>query len=291
MTRLQFVTSLCALAGMLFLYGWYLRAYLRRRRLRRQLVAGGRLPDRRVGSGGKLKAWQPVFAVVVPAFAAKWAADTFIAPVFGAAWANVAFGAAVFVLAFVVIFTRSHEKSDTAASDAMRLARGGNTDAATEMLRAAIAAAPSPERRGALGLVFAGAGRWAEAAEAYGDAHRFHPDQPIFTINLAMALSKSGRAGEALPIIEEARRAAPHEAGLAAAECIALAALGRAEEAAEQLRQAKELMEAGPADQRVDMWTLGTLLVECGKAVDAASTRGFPVVLGGATAGEERPPS
>jgi hypothetical protein len=142
MPRLQLVTSLCALAGMLFLYGWYLRAYLRRRCLRRQLVDGGRLPERRVGSGGKAKGWLTVLAIVAPAFAAKWAADTFIATVFGAVWANVVFGVAVFLLAFVVIVTRSRGKSDSVVSDAMRLAKGGNVDAAAAMLRESIAVEP-----------------------------------------------------------------------------------------------------------------------------------------------------
>jgi hypothetical protein len=91
-----------------------------------------------------------------------------------------------------------------------------------------------------------------------------------------------GRAAEALAVFEEARSATPDKPGFASAEAVALAALGRSDEAAEQHRQAKELMEIAAGLQRLDRWTLGTVLVESGAAVEAASTRGFPVVAPGA---------
>ena len=277
MPRSQIITSLCLLTAMLLLYAWLLRGYLRRRRLRRQLVAEGRLP--KAGVGAAAKGWGPTLLVVGLAFAARWASDTFVSPRAGGAWANAAFVAAVFMTALVVIISRSRVKRDDVVFEALRLAKQGEVDAAAESLRAAMAASPpTPERAGALGLVFANAGRWAEAAEAYGAARGLYPEQPVFTVSLVMALCKCGRAAEALPVLEDARRDAPAEAGFAAAEAIALAALGRADEAAEQHRQAKELMEAGAAVQRLDMGTLGAVLIESGKAVEAASTRGFPVM-------------
>ena len=300
MPRSQLITSLCLLTAMLVLYAWLLRGYLRKRRLRRQLVADGRLPEG--GLGTATKGWGPTLLVVGMAFAARWASDTFVLPRAGGTWANAAFVAALFVIALVVILSRSRVKRDEVVAEALRRAEQGGVDAAAESLRAAMASSPpTPERAGAVGLIFANAGRWAEAAEAYRAARALYPDQPIFTVNLAMALSKCGRAAEALPVLEETRRAAPAEAGLAAAEAIALAALGRADEATEQHRQAKELMEAGAGLQRLDMWTLGAILLESGKSVEATSTstRGFPVVAatdqpdtatGSGPGGTARPP-
>jgi tetratricopeptide (TPR) repeat protein len=278
MPRRQFLIYLLSFAAMLVYYVWMLRRHLRKRRLRRQLVDQGRLQSPR--SRAETRVWLKTLALAAAGFPLFWACERLVKPVAGTLGAMAAFMGAIFVIAFTVMYFKSRGTSDSVVSEALRLGKQGQVDQAVRILRDAIAASPtpSPSRVGAVGLVLAVAGRWTEAAEAYREARRMDPGQPIFTVNLALALTKTDRAAEALTIAEEARKAAPQEAAFAAAEAMALAALGRAEEAAEQLRQAKEIIEVAPGEQRVDVWTTGNLLVECGKAVDAASPRGFPVV-------------
>jgi tetratricopeptide (TPR) repeat protein len=281
MPRRQLLIFLLAFAAMLVYYAWLLRGYLRKRRLRRQLLEDGRVSTTR--SNVESKAWLKTLAICAVGFPFVWLCERYIKPVAGAVGSMVVFGVVFSVVVFAFMYIKARATADTVVIDSFRMARQGDVDGALRKLRAAAAEAPSPGRVGAVGLVLSDAGRWAEAVDAYREGRRLYPDQPIFTINLALGLSKTGRAAEALPILEEARRATPEEAGFAAAEAIALAALGRTDEAVEQHRQAKELMEAVPGVQRLDMWTLGAVLVECAKAVEQASTRGFPVLAPGAT--------
>jgi tetratricopeptide (TPR) repeat protein len=280
MPRRQIAIYVVALAAMLVYYAWIVRRYLHKRRLRQQLVEQGRLPAQRARRRGARR-WLLTLALVAATFPLFWLSERFVKPVAGTVASMAAFCGAVFVLAFAVVILRSRGTSDPVVYNALHLAKQGRVEEALRALREAIAVSPepSPRRAGALGLVLAGADRWTEAVEAYRDARRIDPSEPVFIVNLAMALTRTDRAAEALEIVEEARKAAPAEAGFAAAEAMALAGLGRIEEAAEQHRQAKELFEVGPAEQRLDMWTLGDVLLQAGKAVEeAGAPRAFPVV-------------
>jgi len=276
MPRRQLVTYALAVVAMLVYYAWLLRGYLRKRRLRRQLLEEGRVTTTRSPDAGKK--WVYTLVVVAAGVPLYWACERYVKPVAGDFGAMAAFCGVGFAFVFPFTLWRNRGAVDAVVAGSLRQAKQGDVDGAVQSLRVAMAESPSARRAGAIGQVLADAGRWAEAVDAYREARRLYPDQPIFTVNVAVALAKSGRAAEALPILEEARRATPEEAGFAAAESIALAALGRTDEAVEQHRQAKELMEAVPGVQRLDMWTLGKVLVECAKAVEEASTRGFPVV-------------
>jgi tetratricopeptide (TPR) repeat protein len=283
MPHRQLAIFLLAFAAMLVYYAWLLRGYLRKRRLRRQLLEEGRVTTTRSPDAGKK--WVHTLVVVAAGVPLYWACERYVKPVAGDFGAMAAFCGVGFAFAFPFILWRNRTAVDGVLAGSLRQAKQGDVDGAVQSLRAAMSESPSVRRAGALGQVLADAGRWEEAVDAYREARRLCPDQPIFTVNVAVALAKSGRAAEALPILEEARRVTPEEAGFAAAEAIALASLGRTDEAVEQHRQAKELMEAVPGVQRLDMWTLGTVLVECAKAVEEASTRGFPVVAPAATLG------
>jgi hypothetical protein len=282
MPRRQLVSYALVFVALLVYCVWALGLHWRKWRLRRKLVKEGRVTTTR--SPRDVKASLGALALGAAAFPVFWACERYVKPVAGSVWSMIAFSASMFVGIFAFIALRAKGTSDFVALGALHRAKQGDVDGAVQSLRAAMSEAPSAARAGAMGKVLADAGRWEEAADANREALRLYPEEPLFTVNLALALTKIGRAAEALPILEAARRATPEEAGCAAAEAIALAALGRADEAAEQHRQAKELVEAVPGVQRLDMWTLGTVLVECANAVQEASTRGFAVVVPGASA-------
>jgi tetratricopeptide (TPR) repeat protein len=278
MPRSQLLLYLGLFVAMVALYAWNIRQFLRKRRLRRQLVTDGRLPEKRAKK--RDDGWLMTVAVAGGGLPLFWLGDR-LATRLGLRpfRAQALTGAMVFVYAVAFIVLRDRRKQDALVTGALRLEKQGDPRGAERRLREALAEAPTGERAGALGLVLFRQRRWEEAADVFRTALRIDPHQLIFLINLVHALSNGGRNGDALALVEEARGARPQEGALATMAAIVLARLGRAEEAAEQLRQGKELAEVATHEQILDPWSHGALMVEARKAVEVAgSTRAFPVL-------------
>jgi tetratricopeptide (TPR) repeat protein len=101
------------------------------------------------------------------------------------------------------------EPQNAAAQAGLLTLLGATDPAASEArLKQLLASRPAAFLHFTLGNLYAGQERWAEAQQAYFQAHHLEPEQPDYAFNLAVGLEHLGQAGPALEFYRRARELA-----------------------------------------------------------------------------------